>query len=141
MKKSGNDTLKKLIRLRQIDYWINSANHDLDVSETLFKNGKYDWCLFIAHLVLEKILKAFYVKNIGKSPPRIHDLVRMAKMAEIEFDEDTLEFLDAVNTFNISTRYPDEKLKFYKMCTHDFTEEHFQRIKEISKCLLQKIKL
>ena len=141
MKKSGNDTLKKLIRLRQIDYWINSANHDLDVSETLFKNGKYDWCLFIAHLVLEKILKAFYVKNIGKSPPRIHDLVRMAKMAEIEFDEDTLEFMDAVNTFNISTRYPDEKLKFYKMCTHDFTEEHFQRIKEISKCLLQKIKL
>ena len=75
-----------------------------------------------------------------KSPPRIHDLVRMAKMAEIEFDEDTLEFMDAVNTFNISTRYPDEKLKFYKTCTHEFTEEHFQRIKGIYKCLLQKIK-
>ena len=136
-----NDRLNNLIMLRQIDYWINSANHDLDVSETLFQSGKYDWCLFIAHLILEKILKAFYVKNIGKIPPRIHDLVRMANMAKIEFDEDTLEFMDAVNTFNISTRYPDEKLQFYKMCTREFTEEHFQRIKEIYKCLLQKIKL
>ncbi len=141
MNNPDSDGLKKLVSLRQIDYWINSASHDLDVSETLFKNGKYDWCLFIAHLVLEKMLKAFYVKNVGKSPPRIHDLVRMANMAKREFDEVTLEFMDAVNTFNISTRYPDEKLKFYKMCTREFTEEHFQRIKEIYKCLLQKIKL
>jgi HEPN domain-containing protein len=29
---------------------LNAAAHDLDVAETLFKNGKYDWCLFIAHL-------------------------------------------------------------------------------------------
>ena len=136
----GDERLKELIRFRQIDYWANSANHDLDVSEALFQSGKYDWFLFIAHLVLEKILKAVYVKNIGKSPPRIHDLVRMAKMAEIEFDEDTLEFMDGVSTFNISTRYPDEKLKFYKTCTHEFTEEHFQRIKGIYKCLLKKIK-
>ncbi len=140
MNNPSDDRSKKLVRHRQIDYWINSASHDLDVSETLFENGKYDWCLFIAHLVLEKMLKAFYVKNIGELPPRIHDLVRMANMAKIEFDEDTLEFMDAVNTFNISTRYPDEKLTFYKMCTREFTEEHFQRIKEIYKCLLQKIK-
>jgi HEPN domain-containing protein len=90
-------------------------------------------------LVLEKILKAFYVKNVGKLPPRIHDLARLADMAKIEFDEGTLEFLDAVNTFNISARYPDEKLKFYKMCTREFTKEQFQRIKEIYKCLLQKM--
>lgn len=140
MNNPSDDRFKKLVRNRKIDYWINSASHDLDVSETLFENGKYDWCLFIAHLVLEKMLKAFYVKNIGELPPRVHDLVRMANMAKIEFDEDTLEFMDAVNTFNISTRYPDEKLTFYKMCTREFTEEHFQRIKEIYKCLLQKIK-
>ena len=78
----SNNGLKNLVRLRQIDYWINSASHDLNVSETLFENGKYDWCLFIAHLVLEKMLKAFYVKNIGKLSLRIHDLVRMANMVK-----------------------------------------------------------
>ena len=66
-------------------------------------------------------------------------LARIADMAKIELKEETLEFLDAVNTFNISTRYPDEKFKFYKLCTVEFTENYFNQIKEIYKCLLQKI--
>lgn len=94
---------------------------------------------FRGHLVLEKSLKACYAKNIGEFPPRIHDLVRLADLAGIEFDDETLEFLDAVNTFNISTRYPDEKLRFYKMCTHDFVEENFLRIKDIQRWLLKEI--
>lgn len=100
------------VRKKQITYWIESANHDLDAAEALLRAGKYDWCLFLGHLVLEKTLKACYAKNIGEFPPRIHDLVRLADLAGIEFDDETLEFLDAVNTFNISTRYPDEKLRF-----------------------------
>lgn len=131
--------LEKKVRQKQIEYWIASAQHDLSVAETLFQNGKYDWCLFLAHLVLEKTFKALYVQNIGKLAPRIHDLVRIADMAKMELKEETLEFLDAVNTFNISTRYPDEKFKFYKLCTVEFTETHFNQIKEIYKCLLQKI--
>jgi HEPN domain-containing protein len=119
------------------DYWINSASHDLEVAETLLQNGKYDWCLFIAHLVLEKTLKAVYVKRTENFPPRIHDLVRLANLAALEIDEDTLDFLDAVNTFNISARYPDERLRFYRICTYEFAEENFQRIKEIRKWLLQ----
>ena len=51
----------------------------MDVAETLFQNEQYDWCLFLAHLVLEKIFKALYVQNIGKMAPRIHDLVRMVE--------------------------------------------------------------
>lgn len=136
---NGDNRLKDKIRQAQITYWVDSANHDLDVAETLFRNKKFDWCLFIAHLVLEKMLKAFYSKNVGMLPPRIHDLVRLADMAKLEFDDNTLEFLDAVNTFHISTRYPDEKLKFYNLCTYDFTKEQFQRIKEIYKWLLEKI--
>lgn len=124
---------------QSIDYWISSASHDLDVAETLFNNGKYDWCLFIAHLVLEKLFKAFYVKNNGMLPPRIHDLVRLANMSKIVLNEDVVEYLDGVNTFNISARYPDEKMNFYKMCTHAFTAEQFSRIKDIYQCLLKKI--
>jgi len=30
--------------MKNAECWINFANHDLDVSETLFENGKYDWC-------------------------------------------------------------------------------------------------
>lgn len=124
---------------QSIDYWVNSAVHDLDVAETLFNNGKYDWCLFISHLVLEKLFKAFYVKNTGILPPRIHDLVRLANLSKIELSEDVIDFLDGVNTFHIAARYPDEKMKFYKMCTFGFTAEQFGRIKDIYQCLLKKI--
>ena len=53
MNNSSGNKLQKAIRLNHIDYWLNSANHNLDVAETLFQNEKYDWCRFIAHLVLE----------------------------------------------------------------------------------------
>ncbi len=125
---------------RQVIYWVNSAKHDLHVAETLFQNEKYDWYLFIAHLVLEKALKAYYAKNIKTFPPRTHDLVRLVTMAGLNLDEETLDFLDTVNSFNISTRYPDEKFKFYKMCTREFTTENFLRIKEIYQWVLNMIK-
>lgn len=122
-----------------VEYWIQSAHHDFDVAQTLFQAGKYDWCLFVAHLVLENTLKGLYSKKIGEMPPRTHDLVRLADLAGIKFDENTLEFLDGVNSFNISTRYPDEKLKFHKTCTQEFTQTAFSRIKEIYRWLLEQI--
>ncbi|MFO7932169.1 MAG: HEPN domain-containing protein [Thermodesulfobacteriota bacterium] len=84
-------------------------------------------------------MKGLYVKYKEDFPPRTHDLVRLIEFVDLEMDENTLEFLDSVNTFNISTRYPDEKLRFYKLCTKDFAVENFARIKEIRKWLLQKI--
>lgn len=124
-----------------VKYWADSASHDLEVAESLFKSEKYDWCLFVAHLVLEKILKSCYVKYKNDFPPKTHDLVKLINLTGIQTEEDTLEFLDSVNTFNISTRYPDEKFKFYKLCTKDFTAENFNRIKEIYKWLLKKTNL
>ena len=124
---------------KNVKYWIDSAEHDFDVVESLFQNGKYDWCLFISHLVLEKLLKGCYAKYKKDFPPRTHDLVKIADMAGIEMDDESLEFLDKVNTFNISVRYPDDKLKFYKLCTKEFTDHNLKRIKEIRKWLLKKI--
>ncbi|WP_150112227.1 HEPN domain-containing protein [Desulfonatronovibrio hydrogenovorans] len=45
----------------QLNYWLESAEHDLDTADSLFYSEKYDWCLFMGHLVLEKALKAVYV--------------------------------------------------------------------------------
>ncbi len=125
----------------QAEYWVSSAKHDLEVAETLFKSQKYDWCLYIGHLVLEKTLKACYAEFIGDMPPRIHDLVRLAVLAGIELDDATLEFLDSVNTFNISIRYPDYQFKFYEMCTYEFTNDNFSRMKGVYQWLLKKMNI
>ncbi len=83
--------------------------------------------MFIAHLVLEKILKAHYVKDTGETPPKIHELVKLAEKTKLNFTDEQVEFLDRVNDFNLETRYPDYKLKLFK----NFTEENFTRIKEM----------
>ena len=62
-----------------IQFWLENADSDLDTAEKLFTVEKYDWCLFLGHLSLEKVLKAYYVKdNENKMPPRIHNLVKLA---------------------------------------------------------------
>ncbi len=123
-----------------IDYWLKSGEHDMEVAETLFVNGKLDWCLYIAHLVLEKTIKAIYVKNNGnKIPPKTHNLVRLAEFAKLKLNENQKLFLDEVNDFNIMTRYPDYKLSFYKKCTKEFGEKYFKKIKEFYKWLISRI--
>lgn len=124
---------------QNIDYWLKTAAHDMDVAETLFQNQKYDWCLFIGHLVIEKTLKAFYVRDKLEIPPKIHNLVRLAENTKLSLTEDQFVFLADVNDFNIETRYPDAKFSFYKTCTKEFTEGQFSMIKEMYKWLLSQM--
>lgn len=46
-----------------IEHWLSSSDNDYKVVESLFDNEHYVWALFVAHLVLEKLLKAHYVKQ------------------------------------------------------------------------------
>lgn len=125
---------------KYIEYWLSSAAHDLDVAETLLRNGKHDWCLFIGHLVLEKVLKAFYVRDNQESPPWIHNLVRLAEHTQLPLAEPQRQFLADVNDFNIEARYPDIKEEFYQICTREFTQEQFFKIKEMYQWLLSQMK-
>jgi HEPN domain-containing protein len=114
-----------------IKYWRESAQRDLESAEVIFGSGKYDWCLFIGHLALEKILKALFVeRNDNTIPPKIHNLVRLAELSKIELDDDQKFLLDRINDFNIQARYPDYNLDFYKRCNSEFTNEHLGKIKE-----------
>jgi HEPN domain-containing protein len=97
-----------------IEYWIQAAERDLPVIEHLFDKGDYVWSLFIAHLVIEKILKAHFVKANSALPPKTHDLIKISKTINLGFTEEQMEFLDLVNEFNIEARYPEEKFNFYK---------------------------
>jgi len=115
----------------KIKYWITISENDIPVMEHLFESGDYSYSLFIGHLVLEKILKAHFVKNTEESPPRIHDLFKLANLSSLEFSQEQLTFLINANAFNIEARYPEEKLNFYKICTKEFTYENICKIKEL----------
>jgi len=109
--------------------------------ETFYETIKYDWCLFIGHLVLEKALKAIFVlNNENKLPPKIHNLVKLAELSFVTLTDEQKLFLDEVNDFNLVTRYPDYKLGFYKICTKEYADKYFREIKEYYKWIKSHLK-
>ena len=113
-----------------IKYWIQSSDNDYETMVYLFKGKNYPWALFIGHIVIEKLLKAYYINNIDMNVPHIHDLLRIAEKAKMSLLEEQKDFLDTLTSFNIKARYDDYKLKFYTMCTKKFADEYIRKIKE-----------
>lgn len=97
-----------------ISYWIESSDSNAVTMNNLFNSKNYDWSLFIGHLVIEKLLKAYYIKHRDEHYPQIHDLLRLADRANLSLTDEQKDFLDEVTGFNISVRYEDYKKEFRK---------------------------
>jgi HEPN domain-containing protein len=110
--------------------WIDSSDKDFKTMNHLFKTKDYAWSLFVGHLVIEKLLKGYYVLRIGKDPPFTHNLLKISEMVGLDLSEENKFLLDLVSTFNLNARYDNEKREFYKRCNKIYTTA---RLKEIRK--------
>jgi len=115
---------------RVLNYWIESSEKDFKTMMDLFTTRNNSWALFMGHLVVEKLLKALYVKKKNDYPPLIHDLRRICEKSGIEPEMDKLVILDSITRFNINARYDDYKQSFNKLCTDSFTVVWIEKIKE-----------
>ncbi|MDR0796898.1 MAG: HEPN domain-containing protein [Tannerella sp.] len=114
-----------------IDYWIESSDEDYKTMHDLFHTKNYSWALFIGHLVIEKLLKAYYAKIHKNYPPMLHDLRRIGEKAGIVFDDNKLIIAETISQFNIRARYDDYKRDFQKLCTPEYGATWIENIKEI----------
>ena len=120
-----------------MNYWIKSSDEDFVTMEILYKNKQNTWCLFIGHLVIEKLLKGLYAKNNQNDPiaPKIHNLILLSQKANLEVPTEIREKIQTINTFNISARYDDYKRTFDEKCTDDYTSEQVKNVEEVRKWL------
>lgn len=123
-----------------IKYWIDASEVDFRAMDNLYASKDFVWSLFLGHLVIEKLLKAFAAKNDLAAIPKIHDLNKLAKAAGLALTESLKDSFDIITSFNIEARYPDYKHLFYKMCTDKFTLSNIGKIKEIRIWLLELLK-
>ena len=120
-----------------INYWVKTAEKDWDTVNYLFKGEKYVYCLFFAHLTLEKLIKAHWVKdNESNYTPKTHNLVYLIKNTSIIVDEDILSFLEEFNDFQIEGRYPDYMLQINKRYNKKLTITVLSKAKEYRKWLI-----
>ena len=122
-----------------LKYWIDSSDNDFSAMRHLFEKGDYSWSLFIGHLVIEKLLKGYYVKQIDVTPPFTHDLIRISEKSGLQLTENQKDILDTISAFNLQTRYDDYKMSFQQKCTQPFTEEWIGHITEIRQWLKNKL--
>ncbi|MBM4175088.1 MAG: HEPN domain-containing protein [Ignavibacteria bacterium] len=115
----------------QVKYWIKAAENDLPVLENLFQGKHYLWCMFVGHLILEKIIKAHFVKDNKQNPPRTHDLLRLIEKTNLSINEDQKLFLDEINDYQLEARYPDYKFSIQTSLNFEKTKQKLENIKAI----------
>lgn len=118
-----------------VKYWETISKRDYDTMLGLFKIKRYPESLFFGHIVLEKILKANVVQTTNEQPLYTHDLLRLVKLTGIILNKKEFDLLKTIDTFNIRARYPEQKLKLYKICTEKYTENKLKEIEIIYKKL------
>lgn len=121
---------KQFDKERIINHWIKSSDKDFKTMMDLYKTKNNNWALFIGHIVIEKLLKALFVKCNNEFPPMIHDLRSLYEKAGLNPDNDQRILLDSITRFNINARYDDYKQSFRKISTDSFTKEWIEKIKE-----------
>lgn len=123
--------IKGFNKERLITYWIEGSDDDFETMTAMFDSKRYSWSLFIGHLMIEKLLKAYFVKVKSEYPPFIHNLLRLAEKADLDISEDKKKYLVTITAFNINARYDDYKMSFKKQCTPEFSVEWITKLKEL----------
>jgi len=124
---------------RIVNYWKNSSEQNYQTMKNLLKSKDYNWALFLGHLVLEKLLKALYVKKYQKHSMFTHDLLRLSKKIELKTSKDQEEWLDEISTFNINARYDNYKQDFQRLCDENFTLFWVEKIENIRQWLIRQL--
>lgn len=114
-----------------VRYLIDTSDEDFQTMLSLFDSKSYGWSLFLGHISIEKLLKAYYARKYKKHAPFTHNLYRLAELNEFELTDELSDMLDKITSFNLNARYDDYKREFYSSCTVEFTEAWIEKIKTI----------
>jgi len=125
---------------KDVKYWYDLSVYDKGSAEAMYKAGRYLYVLFMCQQVVEKMLKGILVNNTGKFPPRIHDLIKLADIAKIDFDPDRLEFMRELTLYYIETRYPSDIENIGSSVDKKLANLYLTKTKEFLKWLKAEIK-
>lgn len=85
--------------------WKADSLSSWDDARYLIEDKRITLGLFALHLSLEKILKTHIIKQTRVLAPKIHDLVRLAQLAQVDLSSEQIDFLSRMNFYAIHGRY------------------------------------
>ena len=133
MKKEKLDKITK--------YWLAHSDYDLKTAEAMHTSRRYLYVAFMCQQATEKLLKAIITTLSSETPPKTHNLTRLAELANLidELGLDQKEFLAVLSPFCIEARYADYQEKMSKLADSKLAKDCLAKTKELIKWLKKKI--
>ena len=102
-----------------VEYWLDLADYDLETARAMLSTGRYLYVGFMCHLVIEKALKACYVKVLGGSPPKTHNLKLLASQTGTDqnMPQKYVDTLNVLRPMNVQGRYPGDMVALGRSLT------------------------
>jgi HEPN domain-containing protein len=129
-----------MTKQEHINYWLATAAHDYDSAQACLEHGEYLWCMHISHIMLEKALKANWVRESNKSVPKLFNLCKIAEGTRLNLSEEQKCFLADLAMFDLEKPEIDYELKAFRLCTKEFTHEQFDKAKELYHLLISPLR-
>lgn|SRR5574337_1035342 len=124
---------------KDVKSWVDASRYDLETARALLKSRRYLYVLFLCQQSLEKLLKAHVVSRTVQFPPRIHSLVRLAELAEINLSEEERGFLERLSLYYIQSRYPPDIQNLTKKVSRSLAVDHLAQTELLWKRLRRQI--
>ena len=117
----------------KVEYWLDLADEDLKVADSMLKAKHYLYVGFMCHLTIEKALKAVVAHVTEGLPPKIHNLPVLAEKALLEdkMGEEQFDFIRELNPLNIEGRYPSYKEQVSQILSKEYCEKLIKRTEEM----------
>ena len=95
----------------KVEYWLNLCDEDVLNAKAMLKGDRFLGAGFFCHQVSEKALKAVIASETGYTPPKIHDLRKLAEFGNIYelLSKEQVLLLEKLTPFQIEARYPEYK--------------------------------
>jgi len=123
--------------------WLEMGIEDLEVAELTFNSARYMHTAFMCQQAIEKAVKAIYVFNFNKVPPRKHDLLSLFKDAGLYSEIKRSQWkpiLAKLSSLYILARYPDDLERNDIKVNKDNAKELLSTTKEVIAWLKTKMK-
>ena len=125
----------------KVIYWVEMSDYDVETADAMLATGRYLYVGFMCHQTIEKILKAYWTKNLTEIPLKIHSLSRLAEKTGLSelFTEEQLDFIDRLEPLNIEARYPSYKERLMKSLTKEYCTTLLQDTKNLQQWIKSKL--
>ena len=126
---------------KQIKYWIDLSDYDLETAEAMLSGRRYLYVGFMCHQTIEKAFKAYFSKLKSETAPYSHSLSYLAKKGEFYelFSERQKEFIDQIEPLNLEARYPSHKEKLLRSLSESKCREIISQTKELQKWIKERL--